>query len=102
MGDAADHCNDMDLSDGLNDPASRRFWGVSPHFEPHPSTSKFKATHEANKAVKVGQKINCPVCRKGFKKRSYQHSFCSNRGRGNCKDEYWNNVHPERMERVIG
>lgn len=50
----------------------------------------YKAIYDKNKTVKVGRKILCPVCKKEMIKKSYQHAFCSNKGRGNCKDSYWN------------
>ncbi len=53
---------------------------------------EYKAQYEANKKAKVGTKIPCPVCDSLFKKKSYQHAFCSRKGRGNCKDAYWNAV----------
>jgi len=42
------------------------------------------------KKAPVGSVVRCPVCGRTFKKRSYQQAFCSNKGRGNCKDRYWN------------
>ena len=48
--------------------------------------------YQAARAARVGSQIKCagPGCRKHFIKRSYQQCFCSNKGRGNCKDAYWN------------
>jgi ssDNA-binding Zn-finger/Zn-ribbon topoisomerase 1 len=51
--------------------------------------------------AKVGTMIRCPVCNKLIKKKSYQHKFCSNRGRGNCKDRYWNSVDEIRRARAV-
>ena len=42
------------------------------------------------KKAPVGSVVRCPVCGRSFKKKSYQQAFCSNKGRGNCKDKYWN------------
>jgi hypothetical protein len=41
---------------------------------------------------------NCPVCRTKFLNTHNKH-FCSNSGRGNCKDIYHNTTKPERMIR---
>jgi hypothetical protein len=56
--------------------------------------------YETAKAMKVGNQCKCPVCGKHFTKKSYQQAFCSNKGRGNCKDAYWNNVSEERLQRT--
>lgn len=51
------------------------------------------------KDAKVGDKINCPNCRKQIVKNTYNKVFCSNRktaGRINCKDYFWNRVNPEK------
>lgn len=56
--------------------------------------------YEAAKSAKVGSMILCPGCGKLFLKRSYQHVFCSNKGRGNCKDRYWNRATAERADRA--
>ena len=34
--------------------------------------------------------IKCKNCGKDFIKKSYQHKFCSNKGRENCKDKFHN------------
>lgn len=52
------------------------------------------------KAAKKGETCTCPGCGKPFEKKSYQQAFCSNKGRGNCKDTYWNRATPERTERA--
>lgn len=54
------------------------------------------------KEAKVGHQVTCPVCRRPFKKRSYQQAFCRNKGRGNCKDRYWNSVVETRSMRAGG
>ena len=56
--------------------------------------------YECAKAAKTGEMIACPSCSKRFKKRSWQQAFCSNKGRGNCKDVYWNHTVVERAERA--
>ena len=37
-----------------------------------------------------GEKVNCPECNAGFKKKTYNHRFCSSR----CKDKFHNWVNP--------
>lgn len=56
--------------------------------------------YETNKGHKVGTTCVCPSCKKEFNKASYQQSFCSNKGQGNCKDIFWNRVRPERAQRA--
>lgn len=63
---------------------------------------EYKAQYAKNKKAKVGTRITCPVCGKPFKKKSYQHAFCSNKGKGNCKDAYWNSVDEIRSIRSGG
>ena len=53
-----------------------------------------EADYKKAKAAKIGVSVRCPTCGDQFEKRSYQHVFCSNRGVGNCKDRYWNEVNP--------
>ena len=53
------------------------------------------------KAASVGTKIQCPTCKALHKKTSYQKVFCRNKGRGNCKDRYWNLTSDERRRRAI-
>lgn len=48
------------------------------------------------KLAKAGDTISCPCCGKRFVKRTYQQVFCSNKGAGNCKDRYWNDVDEKR------
>ena len=43
-----------------------------------------------------GCTIRCACCGRRIKKANYQTQFCSNRGRGNCKDIFWNTVNPKR------
>ena len=54
--------------------------------------AKGSKKYQAAKAAPVGSLIKCaaPGCGKKFIKKSYQQVFCSNKGRGNCKDRYWN------------
>ena len=59
-------------------------------------TDRYNACREAS----VGDIISCPSCGKEMKKKSYQHVFCSNKGRDNCKDIYWNNIDPRRRARA--
>ena len=56
--------------------------------------------YNAAKSAQVGSTIICPICGKQFKKKSYQQAFCSNKGRGNCKDRF-HNTSPKRLDRSI-
>ncbi len=58
------------------------------------------ARYEAAKAAKTGTMIECACCAKQFKKASHQQAFCSNKGRNNCKDVFWNRASPERTQRA--
>jgi hypothetical protein len=53
---------------------------------------EMRSRHAHNKKAAVGSMINCAACSKRMKKKSYQTQYCSNKGRGNCKDQYWNVV----------
>ena len=69
---------------------------ISPYSDPldRDNGLTMETFYEYNKGVPVGRKIFCPCCSEIFTKRSYQHSFCSNKGKGNCKDRYWNTLNP--------
>lgn len=58
-----------------------------------------KRYHRA-KSAKTGEAVICPSCAKEFDKRSYQQAFCSNKGKRNCKDLYWNMTDSKRAERA--
>jgi len=71
-------------------------YGVHPVWE-----AQAKARYASNKETEVGKKICCASCGKKITKRSYQSQFCSNKGRGNCKDYFWNRVDRKRFERAL-
>lgn len=55
----------------------------------------------AAKNAKVGETVKCGCgCGRKFKKKSYQQAFFRNKGRNNCKDNYYNRT-PERVERTL-
>ena len=56
--------------------------------------------YDLAKSAKVGSMITCPSCGVVFKKKSYQQVFSSNKGRGNCKDRFWNIVPSNRRART--
>jgi hypothetical protein len=58
--------------------------------------------YDTARAAPVGSKIKCPVCRSKHIKASYQKIFCRNKGRGNCKDRYWNSVNELRSIKAGG
>lgn len=51
-----------------------------------------KERYTLNKNASVGDEVTCPSCKTNFLKRSYQQAFCSNKGKNNCKDNFWNNL----------
>ena len=57
--------------------------------------------YEVAKATKTCNECKCPGCGNTFKKKSYQQAFCSNKGRNNCKDRYWNRASDERSMRAM-
>lgn len=59
-----------------------------------------KARYRDNKRSEVGATIRCACCKKRIVKKSYQTQFCSNKGKGNCKDAYWNNTSDKRRFRA--
>lgn len=52
-----------------------------------------------NKNIPTGNKIKCACCGKTIIKHNYQTQFCSNKGSGNCKDRFWNNIDEQRRNR---
>ncbi len=56
--------------------------------------------YETAKAARTGTQCICPSCAKPFTKKSYQQAFCSNKGRNNCKDSYWNRANDDRSMRA--
>lgn len=71
-------------------------YGAHPIWE-----AQAKARYALNKDIKVGNKICCASCGKKVTKKSYQSQFCSSKGRGNCKDYFWNRVDRKRLERAL-
>jgi len=51
-------------------------------------------------AATKGTLILCPMCGKRFFKKTKGHTFCSNKGRRNCKDRYHNSMSDKRRERA--
>ena len=63
------------------------------------SIEKMKNLYNTAKDTKVGDTFKCPTCNKKTTKNTYQKTFCSNgktKGKGNCKDGFWNIVDPEK------
>lgn len=63
------------------------------------SLNNMERRYYDNKRSEVGTTIRCACCGRRLLKKSYQTQFCSNKGKSNCKDKYWNNVSDERRER---
>jgi hypothetical protein len=64
--------------------------------------AKKKRLYLRAKKAKVGEQIICPWCNTIHLKTTYHKVFCTN-GKtahgGNCKDDYWNEVDPIRLQR---
>ena len=78
-------------SDALED----QYWP-----EPELDVKAARERYEDAKRARAGDEVRCPSCGKRFVKRSHQQVFCGNRGRGNCKDYYWNRAVAERRDRA--
>ena len=93
MGDEADALNDQ--GDGGAEDFFREM--NEQHYQNH--INEMLARYRDNKRADIGTTIECPCCAKKIIKKSYQTQFCSNKGKGNCKDTYWNNVNDDRRDR---
>ncbi len=67
----------------------------------HVWESQAMSRYNNNKTKKVNDKMVCACCNKNMIKKSYQSQFCSNKGKGNCKDMFWNRVDRKRFEKAI-
>lgn len=64
--------------------------------------TKMIQLYDLAQAARIHATIQCPCCKKMHTKTTYHKVFCSNdktKGRGNCKDYYWNTVNPARAAR---
>ena len=95
MGDESERLQDQHTSDMADD-----------HEAELEEESYYKHLNEAVKLYNDGKRaevkttIRCAWCQKLIVKDSYQKVFCSNKGKGNCKDTYWNNVNDNRRDRA--
>jgi len=60
------------------------------------SKSILKKDYKVAKEAKVGDSVICPSCGSKFIKTSYQQAFCKTKRGTACKDNYWNNVTPNK------
>lgn len=61
-----------------------------------------KGRYNHAKSTEVGKLISCPTCGNVHTKKTYNMIFCSNgktKGKGNCKDGYWNVVDEKKRNR---
>ena len=65
------------------------------------NVDKMKARHRDNGKSLVGTTIRCAFCGRRILKKTYLTQFCSNKGKGNCKDAYHNNTNDKRRYRAI-
>lgn len=57
---------------------------------------RLKAAYLVAKGKKKGEECVCPSCGSTFVKGSYQQVFCKRLPGTVCKDNYWNNVTPNK------
>lgn len=60
---------------------------------------RLKQLHAYAKSCKNGEDIQCPVCERETVKKN-NAIFCSNKGKGNCADEYHNLLDPKRLKAI--
>ena len=60
------------------------------------SRQSLKDLYKLAKDAKVGEAVKCPSCKEMFEKTNYQQAFCKTQGGTICKDNYWNNVTPNK------
>lgn len=94
MGDGADHLTEMydgDLfsEEDLLEGAAR-------------TREDMKSLYVKAKGIPAGHSARCPGCGKAFRKKVKQQAFCRSKGRGNCKDRYWNTVDQDRSIKAGG
>lgn len=94
MGDEAEHLesqSDYGAADDMRERDEQAYYD---------SLNKKQKRYFDNKRAQLGTTICCANCNRKILKKNYQAQFCSNKGRGNCKDTYWNNVSDERRDRA--
>ncbi len=60
------------------------------------NANKLKDARAKCQEAKVGETIACPSCGTMHVKKSYQSVFCKSKSGTVCKDNYWNNVDPDK------
>ena len=60
------------------------------------TTERMLQLYLKSQETKSGEGVQCPVCERSFIKTGFK-IFCSNKGKGNCADEYKNILNPERL-----
>ena len=60
-------------------------------------TDRMQQLYLKSQKTKSGEGVQCPVCERSFIKTGFK-IFCSNKGKGNCADEYKNILNPERLK----
>jgi predicted RNA-binding Zn-ribbon protein involved in translation (DUF1610 family) len=94
--------NEMSEAEALSEWCEEAFFEEEDEIERKPKDyTILKTRYTIARTTKVGDKFECPSCGKIVVKRSYQHTFCRNRGQGNCKDYFWNRVDATRLARAI-
>ena len=94
MGDEAERLEDM--SDG----GAADYIRYQEELEYGRHINNMEKRYRDNLRADIGTTIRCACCAKRIIKKAKLHQFCSNKGKGNCKDTYWNNVNDNRRERA--
>lgn len=94
MGDEAEYLSEQGAGEEADD-----WCREQDEIELYEDISKKNDLYRDAKRAQVGATIRCPFCRKLFVKKSYQTTFCSNKGKNNCKDKYHNFTNDKRRER---
>jgi hypothetical protein len=104
MGQGSESIGWDDMGQEASDPNSIHFVPIISNTSANVKAKSVKniwmVRYDLAKKATVGETIECPACGKKFPKRSYQHAFCCNKGRNNCKDRYWNTVDETRADRA--
>jgi hypothetical protein len=106
MGAEADALNEQYTDEEVEFMESGMYWEDWEEERPRRAAAETRQEMKSlyDKACKalVNSRITCPVCRRAFQKKHYQQKFCTSKGRGNCKDKYWNTINMNRSFRAGG
>jgi hypothetical protein len=81
---------------GLEEDNSDYFVSLLNESERNDRVRDMSVRYAENKGSRIDTTIECACCKRRIIKANYQSQFCSNKGKGNCKDQYWNAVREAR------